>query len=238
MQDSVLAIETAKGLVGVESPAFTKDFQVWTNYLNGLEKPLNVVIFSNHPSAGLNAGEAWYGNTQTYASKNVQQAMQAGATKAIVDGLIPVYGKDFDASWAKITQTLPLGKSNIASVTVDVQEDGAGNIIYFPELKAAYIHMLGADTHSILAGAQHCDQFIAQLQQMKKSGVELIFSSHHAPEGASALDTKIAYVQAVKNIAQNSADKQSFIVAVKAKYPKLAGEQYLEMTANAFYATK
>lgn len=139
MQDSVLAIETAKGLVGVESPAFTKDFQVWTNYLNGLEKPLNVVIFSNHPSAGLNAGEAWYGNTQTYASKNVQQAMQAGATKAIVDGLIPVYGKDFDASWAKITQILPLGKSNIASVTVDVQEDGAGNIIYFPELKAAYI---------------------------------------------------------------------------------------------------
>ena len=61
MQDSVLAIETAKGLVGVESPAFTKDFQVWTNYLNGLEKPLNMVIFSNHPSAGLNTGEAWYG---------------------------------------------------------------------------------------------------------------------------------------------------------------------------------
>lgn len=73
---------------------------------------------------------------------------------------------------------------------------------------------------------------------MKKSGVELIFSSDHAPEGASALDTKIAYVQAVKNIAQDSADKQSFIAAVKAKYPKLAGEQYLEMTANAFYVTK
>lgn len=105
-----------------------------------------------------------------------------------------------------------------------------------PEINAVYTHMLGHDCHSIVAGAAHADGIIAQLQNYIKTGYDLILTSHYTPEDLKDAQTKIAYLEQLKDMAASSVNKDAFRAAVKERYPAYSGENYLDMTAGFFFA--
>jgi hypothetical protein len=63
----------------------------------------------------------------------------------------------------------------------------------------------------------------------------MILSSHHQPEPAAALDSKIAYVQKTKELAQKCNTAEEFISAMTAAFPNYTGLNYLEMSAKMIY---
>lgn len=96
--------------------------------------------------------------------------------------------------------------------------------------------MLGHDCHSIVAGAGHADAIIAQLRDYISKGCALILTSHYTPEDLKDAETKIAYLESLKEIAAECEDADSFKAEVQKKYPSYSGQNYLDMTAEFFYA--
>ena len=96
--------------------------------------------------------------------------------------------------------------------------------------------MLGHDCHSIVAGANHADGIIAELNGYIEKGYDLILTSHYTPEDLKDAKTKIDYLENLKKIAANSADADSFKAEVQKQYPAYSGQNYLDMTAGFFYA--
>ena len=70
-----------------------------------------------------------------------------------------------------------------------------------PEINAVYTHMLGHDCHSIVAGAGHADALIGQLEGFLAKGYTLVLTSHYTPEDLKDVETKIAYLRTLKDIA-------------------------------------
>lgn len=63
----------------------------------------------------------------------------------------------------------------------------------------------------------------------------MVLTSHYTPEDLKDVETKIAYLGALKEIAAGSADAAAFKAAVKEKYSDYSGENYLDMTAGMFF---
>ena len=95
--------------------------------------------------------------------------------------------------------------------------------------------MLGHDCHSIVAGEGHANVIIEQLKRYKANGYNLVLSSHYTPETLKDVDTKIAYLEELKESAKESKDATDFENKVKAKYPEYSGLNYLDMTAGFFF---
>ena len=55
------------------------------------------------------------------------------------------------------------------------------------------------------------------------------------PETIKDVDTKIAYLEELKEIAKNSLNANDFKDKVKAKFPAYSGLNYLDMTAGYFF---
>ena len=98
--------------------------------------------------------------------------------------------------------------------------------------------MLGHDCHSIVAGEAHANAIIAQLNNYKEKGYNLILSSHYVPETISDVNTKIEYLEELKTIAKESSNADEFKNKVKEKFPTYSGLNYLDMTAGYFFPQK
>ena len=96
--------------------------------------------------------------------------------------------------------------------------------------------MLGHDCHSIVAGENHADALIRQLQGYLEKGYTLILTSHYTPEDLKDVETKITYLKNLKRIAARSVDAEAFKAEVKKPYGNYSGENYLDMTAGFFFA--
>lgn len=108
--------------------------------------------------------------------------------------------------------------------------------IAIPEINAVYTHMLGHDCHSIVAGAGHADAMIAQLKDYIAKGFDLILTSHYTPEDLKDAETKIAYLESLKEIAAACSNADEFKEKVNARYSNYSGGNYLDMTAGFFFA--
>ncbi len=228
--DYVQLIETKNALLGFDNPAFKKDFGSWGHYIESLKKPLKLVVISNHAN---DAGPQWRENAPFAAPNNVKEATTAGASKAISDSLSKNFGAEFVSSLGKINETIPLGQQKLlGSVNCIILQDGPGIVLVLPEQKAAFMHMLGADTHSIVGSPEQADKTIALLKQLKKDGVTMVFTDHHKPETGADIDKKIEYLEAVKGLLLKSKTARQFKEAVLQKYPNLLGKNYLDMTCS------
>lgn len=110
--------------------------------------------------------------------------------------------------------------------------------IGIPEIQVLYTHIPGHDCHSIVAGSQHCDALIATMQKWREKGDCVTVSSHHVPETLEDVQTKIAYLEGLKKLAQSSASAESFKQAIEKHCPDYAGKNYLDMTAGFFFPEK
>lgn len=108
--------------------------------------------------------------------------------------------------------------------------------IIIPEINTVYTHMLGHDCHSIVAGTSHADSMIAELKDYISKGYDLILTSHYTPEDLRDVQTKINYIESLKKIAANCANTDCFKAEVQKQCPAYSGQNYLDMTADFFYA--
>ena len=127
------------------------------------------------------------------------------------------------------------GKLTIAGIDMVINPDNDAYEIEIPDAKAVYMHMLGHDCHSIVAGPQHADAIIANLQSYLDRGFELFLSAHYGPETRQDVETKIAYIQDLKAIAAGCSGAKEFTEKVNSKYPGYSGANYLGMTAGFFF---
>ncbi|GHV22419.1 hypothetical protein FACS189428_4470 [Clostridia bacterium] len=229
--DQTFLLETEKNLIAIEAPALYKNISALQTYITQLKKPLNDALISYHPAGG---GDA-FPEANLYATASTKEAMTKGETKHIIDGFVQVFGEEFNSTIPKINKGLAGGNTTIAGVKFVIIPTPSGYDIEIPDINVIYTHMLGADSHSILAGEKQIKSLISTLKGYKKADYNLILTSHHTPETLADVDTKIAYLRQALEIITHAKTAGEFIQQMKTAFPNYLGENYLEMSAGMLY---
>lgn len=229
MSDEVFILEKNGQSVVVESPCFFDNEIALAKYVEGM----NVVgmLVAYHA-----AGGNFLPDVKKYGTQSAKQYAENGGGKTLIDGFTQAFGGAFDNKLHNITEILPEGEIEIGGIEFVITPNDEAYNIEIPEINAVYTHMLGHDCHSIVAGAGHADAIIAQLNGYIDKSVNFILTSHYTPEDLKDAETKIAYLTTLKEIAATSADAAQFKARVRQSYPDYAGENYLDMTVNMFFA--
>lgn len=77
---------------------------------------------------------------------------------------------------------------------------------------------------------------IEQLKGYLEKGYTLVLTSHYTPENLKDVETKIAYLEHLKEISADSGNADEFKKRVRDEYSHYSGGNYLEMTAGFFFA--
>ena len=182
------------------------------------------------------AGASFLPGVPKYATRNAVDYSAQGGGKALIDGFAAAFGDGFDASVHPVDHILKEGPITIGGIEFVIHPTAEAFDVEIPALNAVYTHMLGHDCHSIVAGAGHAGAMIAQLEGYIARGYDLILTSHYTPEDWKDARTKIDYLKELKSLAAASGTRDSFLAAMKEKYPQYSGENYLSMTADFFFA--
>lgn len=231
MYDECFILENDKNILLIEFPAFHSNLGEFEEYVKGLHKNIVGKVFSDHP----NGGASILKDVKNYASQGTINSMTSGTIKHLDEGFIQSFGEDFDEKLPVITDVLKDNHVNIGGFELNIVYHDENIEIEFPQINCVYTHMLGHDCHSIVAGEEHANAMIKQLEGYKEKGYNLVLSSHYTPETLSDVSTKIAYLEDLKEIAKASKDINDFKDKVKNKYPTYSGLNYLDMTAGYFF---
>ena len=228
--DVCYVLETDTNLVGIESPAFHVNVDEWKRYVEGLRKPLTDILVSYHP-----AGGPWYGEAVSHATRSTIQAVSEGGTKALTTSFGHTFGPGYNTDIPPIDAVLLPGPNTIGGIAFDIVGEGDGYDIGIPSMQAIYVHMLGADTHSLITGKDSLTAAIASLERIRGKGYRLILSGHHLPETSADVADKIAYLETMKDLLAANAGKQAFIDAMIRAYPNNGGLEYLTLSAEYLF---
>lgn len=229
ISDEVFIVEKAGKAVVIESPCFFDNNAELAEYLKDVEVAGMLVAYHG-------AGATFLPEVPKYATQNAVQYSKNGGGKALIDNFTNAFGAIFDSSVHQITHIVEEGKVTIGGIDFVIKQTAEAFDIAIPEINAVYTHMLGHDCHSIVAGAAHADSIVAELKGYIAKGYDLILTSHYTPEDLKDAQTKIDYLENLKQIAANCADAQGFRAEVQKQYPAYSGQNYLDMTAGFFYA--
>ncbi|MDE5654792.1 MAG: hypothetical protein K2I46_04205 [Clostridia bacterium] len=229
INDEVFIVEKNGKSVIIESPCFFDNNATLEKYV----AKMNVVgmLIAYH-----DAGGRFLPNVEKYATQNAKEYGEQGGGKALIDNFANVFGKIFDKSLHKITNIIDNGKVTIGGIDFIITKTHEAYNIAIPEINAVYTHMLGHDCHSIVAGAGHADAIIAELNGYISKGYGLILTSHYTPEDLKDAQTKIDYLNQLKEVASKCKSAEEFKQEVKERFPNYAGDNYLDMTAGMFFA--
>lgn len=231
MDDEVFIVEKAGKAVIIESPCFFDNNKELEEYLT--EKKLEVagMVIAYH-----GAGASFFPDVPKYATENAVEYSETGGGKNLIDNFAVAFGKSFDNSVHKITNIIEPGNINIGGIDFKITLTQEAFDVEIPAINAVYTHMLGHDCHSIVAGAGHADAIIGVLKGYIDRGIDLILTSHYTPEDLKDAETKIAYLNTLKDIAAKTNNAAEFKAEVNKEYPMYSGENYLDMTAGFFFS--
>lgn len=229
IDDEVFVIEKDKKAVVLESPCFFDNNRELAGYLKDMQ--VEGMLIAYHA-----AGGSFLPGVAKYSTQNAVDYSENGGGKALIENFTQAFGEAFDSSVHKVDRILKEGRTAIAGIDFVIQQTADAFDVQIPEINAVYTHMLGHDCHSIVAGAAHADGIAAQLRGYMEKGYDLILTSHYTPEDLKDAQTKIAYLENLKEIAARCTDADSFKAEVQKQYPDYSGENYLDMTAGFFFA--
>ena len=229
IDDEVFIVEKDGKAVLIESPCFFDNHRELEAYLKDFEVAGMLIAYHG-------AGADFLPEVPKYATQNAVAYSEKGGGKALIDNFTTVFGEAFDPSVHKITHVIGEGTVTIGGIDFTIKQTSEAFDVEIPEINAVYTHMLGHDCHSIVAGSGHADAIIDQLRSYITKGYDLILTSHYTPEDLKDAETKIAYLENLKEIAAGCTNAKMFQEAIKAQYPAYSGDNYLEMTAGFFFA--
>lgn len=230
MADECFVLETADNLIAIESPAFDNGVAEWKRYTEGLNKPLTDILLSYHI-----AGGRWFGGAATHATQAAKDSITDDPSRQLLNNLKGAFGDNFNTDVPEIDHILREGENSVGGVTFIITNDHEGYEIAIPAINSIYVHMLGADVHSILVSPEHIAASIAKLEGFKAKNYKLILSSHHTPETLADADTKIAYLKKTGELVAASKNAEEFMEKMKEAFPGYGGVNYLEMSAGAMF---
>ena len=235
IDDQVIVLEKpnwilkgGKGIV-IELPCFKNSIIEMTQYLRDQKIDVEGKLVAYHA-----AGD-FFPDVRSYMTESAHRYNTVGGGKGLIDNFSGIFGDAFDHTITSDGERIGAGKLNIAGIEMVINPDNDAYEVEIPEIKAVYMHMLGHDCHSIVAGAGHADAIIANLQGYLDRGFELFLSAHYGPETREDVETKIAYLRGLKEIASGSSSADEFTSKVNETYPGYSGANYLGMTAGFFF---
>lgn len=105
-----------------------------------------------------------------------------GGGKGLITNFSGIFGDAFDSTVTEDGERIGAGKMEIAGIQMVINPDNDAYEVEIPEAKAVYMHMLGHDCHSIVAGAGHADAIIANLKGYLDRGFQIFLSAHYGPD--------------------------------------------------------
>ena len=230
IDDQVILLEKNKKVVVIESPAFYDNNKELEKYIESLGVKLDGVLLSYHMGGG-----TFLKDSKKYATKKADEYGHIGGGKALVDNFTKAFGEPFDNNIHNVTDYINGGTITLADIKMNIIPTSDAFDIEIPEINSIYTHMLGSESHSIIAGATHANAMVDTLKGYIEKNYNLILTSHYIPEDIKAVDTKISYIETLLNIASTCKNKDEMIEKVKEEYPNYSGVNYLEMTAGFFF---
>lgn len=230
ISDEVFIVEKNGKAVIIESPCFFDNNSELETYLSDRKLQIDGMLLAYHM-----AGGTFLPQVRKYATRNADEYGHAGGGKALIDNFTGMFGEVFDNTIHTVTDYIDEGAVTIGGVRFIIVRTHEAFDIEIPEINAVYTHMLGHDCHSIVAGKEHADAIIAQLKGYLSKGYTLVLTSHYTPEDLKDVETKIQYLEALKEIANRSGNSEEFKVAVLERYGEYGGRNYLDMTAGFFF---
>ena len=230
IDDQVILLEKNKKVVVIESPAFYDNNKELEKYIESLGVKLDGVLLSYHMGGG-----TFLKDSKKYTTKKADEYGHTGGGKVLVDNFTKAFGESFDNNIHHVTDYINGGTITLADIKMNIIPTSDAFDIEIPEINSIYTHMLGSESHSIIAGADYANAMIDTLRGYIEKNYNLILTSHYIPEDIKAVDTKIAYIETLLNIASTCNSKDEMIEKVKEEYPNYSGVNYLEMTAGFFF---
>lgn len=228
--DECYLIESDEGVVMLETGAFTANLVAWKGYIDSLGKPVAGALLAYHPNGIEN-----FGAVTVYTTQNALTNWgEGGSIRSLTDNFIAGFGDEVAANHPTDATLVNFGDTvTLAGVDFIIRDEGDDAYgVDIPAINCVYIHMLGSDCHNILTDREHISSFISELEGFS---YDLVLTSHYAPEGENAVDTKIAYLQKTLELSDSCADAESFTAAMNEAFPNYSGVNYLEMTAGFLY---
>ncbi|MDR3048476.1 MAG: MBL fold metallo-hydrolase [Elusimicrobiota bacterium] len=230
--DELFVLEKNGKAVIIEAPLFYENIKELEEYVKSLNVSVEGLFLSYHMAAGA----SFLSDVKRYSTKTAYEAASKGYAKELIKNFANSFGNLIDPTTNTVTNYVKDNETvSVAGIKVIIRETREGFDIILPEINAVYLHMMGHDVHSIVAGNASADEIIAQLSAYVKEGYDLILSSHYIAEDRRDIETKIAYLKKLKKIAAKSASRDKFKSSVKKAYPDYTGENYLDMTAQLFF---
>ena len=234
IDDQVIILER-KGLLGsegvvIEQPCFKNTIAEAEQYIDTNKIKIKGKLVAYHA-----AGSSFLPDVPVYMTDSAMAYNTNGGGKGLVDNFAGIFGDAFDSGTTASGSRIGAGKLTIAGIDMVINPDSDAYEVEIPSVKAVYMHMLGHDCHSIVAGPGHADAIIANLRGYLDRGYEIFLSSHYGPETRKDVQTKIDYLNDLKAIAAGCSSAQEFKDAVNAKYKGYSGANYLDMTAGFFF---
>ncbi|MDO4561491.1 MAG: hypothetical protein Q4C86_11130 [bacterium] len=230
LADEVFVVEKGGQAVVIESPCFFDNEGELEEYIAGTGLAVAGLLLAYHMGGG-----GFLSGAKRYATKRACEYGHRGGGRALIDSFAETFGAAFDNAVHQVTDYIEPGEVTIGGIRFNIIPTHEAFDIEIPEIDAVYTHMLGHDCHSIVAGAAHAEAMIGQLKGFLAKGYRLVLTSHYTPEDLKDVETKIAYLEALTEIAAGCADAEGFKAAVKRRYGNYGGENYLEMTARFFF---
>ncbi len=230
IDDEVFIVEKGSEAVVIESPCFYDNIKELEDYLETLNVNVAGILVSYH-----GAGATFLNGVKKYSTSHADSYNHNGGGKALIDGFTSAFGKIFDNSIHTTTDFIESGKTTIGGIEFDIIDTDEGFDIVLPEINTIYTHLLGHDCHSIVAGKDHAEALINTLNEYLEKGYDLVLTSHYTPEDLKDVETKIAYLKELIQLATTCLDAAEFKGKVRAEYPAYSGQNYLDMTANFFF---
>lgn len=231
IDDEVFIVEKNSNAIFIESTCFFDNHAELTQYVEANNLKPAGMLLAYHM-----AGAAFMPDVKKHATKNADEYGHTGGGKALIDNFAAAFGDSFDSGIHTVTDIIEEGTVTIGGIDFIITPTQEAFDIEIPEINAVYTHMLGHDCHSIVAGSSHADALIDQLKGYLKRGYSLILTSHYTPEDLKDVETKIAYLNSLKEIALTSGSAEEFKAAAKNAFPHYSGENYLDMTAGFFFS--
>jgi hypothetical protein len=228
--EECFAIEKGDNLVIIEPVSFYDNIAEFASYVGSLKKDVAGLIVSYRAT-----GASGFKNVRKYSTQKATEYAKNGRAKTFVDEFSKAFGKYFDATICEATDIVADGKIEIGGVDFIIKSNDEAFDIEIPEINSIYMHMLGANCHSIVAGENRADSFINELENCVAKKYDFILSSRCSLEGWEAAKTKIMYLKRIKTLAVESSSAEDFKIKVKREFPYRRGDEYLDMTAGFFF---
>ena len=228
LADEVFLLEKAGRFMVLESPCFSSSIAALGAYMEGRNVAGMLIAYHG-------AGASFLPEVPKYATANAIDYAENGGGRALIRQFAAAFGGAFDSGVHTIAHVLEEGPVTISGMAFHIHRTTEAFDVEIPEINAVYTHMLGHDCHSIVAGADHAEGMITQLEDYIRKDYNLILTSHYTPEDLKDAQTKIDYLKHWKAIAASCQDAETFKAQVKQQYPAYSGENYLDMTAGFFF---